>query len=246
MGTTALTIIVPTRNEAPNVFPLLQEVTRHVPVGTKLTFVDDSTDQETVKAIEMAQVVYAQALLIELVHRPEGQRPNGLAGAVALGIQRAEHGSLVIVMDGDLQHPPSVIPSLQAAAGHAEVVVASRYCSGGSADGLDGQWRRTASWLSTLAAKTMFPWALRGVSDPMTGFFAVHRDSVDPSRLLTAGGFKILLELLVTHSRLTRAEVPLQFAVRNGGESKGTLEQGLHYLRQLIRLRLSFTQRLEA
>ena len=51
-------------------------------------------------------------------------------------------------MDGDLQHPPELIPELLANLREDDVdtVVASRYCGeGGSADGLSGGVRRFVS-----------------------------------------------------------------------------------------------------
>ncbi len=238
-----LNIVIPTRNEAENIMPLVAELTRYVPEGTRLIFVDDSSDNLTVLAMQSAQQAF-RGLDIHIEHRSVGFRANGLAGAVTLGIELAKPGTLILVMDGDLQHPPSTIPAILAASEKCEVVVASRYCPGGSTSGLSGPVRYAVSRLSTVLAKAMFPYSLRQVTDPMTGFFAVHRDCVD-TRLLQAAGFKILLELLTRHPHLSRSQVPLQFAARQSGESKGSFDQGVHYLRQLIRLRLTPLKTLE-
>ena len=237
-----LTIVFPTYNEAPNIFPLFKSLKTHLPPGTKthLIFVDDSPNSDTVEAIWAADKAMSfPSLLVNVFHRPSHQR-NGLAGAVILGIQQATT-KYVCVSDADGQHPADTIPAMLAAIklSGVHVVVASRYCEGGSADGLSGSVRHVVSRLSTWVARAMFPHALRGVTDPMTGFFLFERQSIDLDALAQAAGFKILLELLVQHPQLERTQVPLQFAAREGGVSKGTVSQGWLYLSQLVRLRFS-------
>ncbi|MFN8200315.1 MAG: glycosyltransferase [Nakamurella multipartita] len=136
---------------------------------------DDSTD-DTPRVIE--QVARTAVLPVRMIHRtaPEG----GLGGAVVEGMRTAT-GTWCVVMDGDLQHPPELIPVLVARgeSSGADVVVASRYCGEGSADGLAGGVRRLVSSGSTLLTKSMFPRRLRDCTDPMTGFFAIWREPVD-------------------------------------------------------------------
>lgn len=253
-----LVVVAPTFNEAGNVGPLLRQIAASVPnpQRTGVLFVDDSPNDLTIKAIEAARDS-VPALTVVAYHRPPSARGGGLASAVTLGFESVPSDALVVIMDADLQHPPCTIPKMieQAALTGADLVVASRYCRGGSADGLgksnvDGEQptsrfkehlhrlvRHTISRLSTLISIILFPRVLRGVTDPMTGFFLVRRSAIDPA-LLKASGFKILLELLVTHPQLSRTEVALQFGTRIHGESKGTTAQGLYYLKQLLRLRL--------
>ena len=146
-------------------------------------------------------------------------------------------------MDADLQHPPSLVPELVAAGekAGAELVVASRYVAGGGRAGLDGGYRRLASDLCTLLARAAFYWQLRGVSDPMSGFFAVRASSLDPG-VLRPFGYKILLELIV-RCRLTRIiEVPYQFQERHAGVSKSGLREGCRFLRHVVMLRFASTR----
>jgi cellulose synthase/poly-beta-1,6-N-acetylglucosamine synthase-like glycosyltransferase/putative flippase GtrA len=143
----------------------------------------------------------------------------------------------IIVMDGDLQHPPETIPTMIQTAEHYDMVMASRYRKGGSAIGLDGSIRHLVSRGSTMLAKAFFPVRLRQVTDPMTGFFLFNRRKVDAAKLRPKG-FKILLEILATHPKMTVAEVPLQFAERVNGESHGSLKQGLEFCSQMVNLRV--------
>ena len=109
--------------------------------------------------------------------------------------------------------------------------------SGGGRDGL-GAARDVISKSFTVFARRAFPRRLRGVSDPMSGFFLVRRAALDPEALRPTG-FKILLEILVRTPGLRRAEVSYEFAPRHAGDSKASLKQGVVYLRHLARLRLA-------
>ena len=132
-GMQALSVVVPTRNEAGNIVRLLDELEAVLPGMPEIIFVDDSTD-ETPDVIE-AERARRRWLRIVLIHRSEGERSDGLAGAVVRGLERAG-APWVCVMDADLQHPPECVPDLLACAvaGDVDVVVGSRYCGTGSSD----------------------------------------------------------------------------------------------------------------
>jgi dolichol-phosphate mannosyltransferase len=171
---------------------------------------------------------------VRLIHREKGV--GGLSGAVIEGI-KASTSDWCLVMDGDLQHPPEMIPVLIETGDTtgADVVVASRHVKGGSNEGLNGLGRKLVSNGSTIATKAMFPISLRNVTDPMTGFFAVRRASVDIDTLKPRG-FKILLEIL-SRGKLKVAEEPFIFGERFAGESKANFMQGIRFMMQLASLR---------
>lgn len=233
-----ITLVIPTFNEADNIPELLDQITAAVPPGREVTvlFVDDSTD-DTPEIIEKEAL--RMPLKVSVHHRsvPVG----GLGGAVMEGIDRS--GSRwVVVMDADLQHPPALLPELieQGEETGAELVVASRYAGGGDRSGLANRYRVLVSGASTSAAKLLFPKALREVTDPMSGYFAIRRDVIGRAQGSGAPrplGYKILLELIVRCRPRSVAEVPYDFGVRHAGESKSTVREGLRFLRHLIRLR---------
>ena len=235
-----LTILVPTRNEAENVKPLLRRLLATVEPGTVVLFVDDS-DDDTPHVIQAAQEGEFGSLAIRLLHRSGAQRTGGLGGAVLAGLERTDT-PWVCVMDGDLQHPPEVVPRLLEAArtARADLVVGSRYVAGGRNEGL-GALRTVVSWGSTVLAKAMFPHRLRAIRDPMSGFFLFRREAlIQP---MTPRGFKILLEIAVRHPDLVRCEVPFVFVERVLGTSKGTIREGFRYLRLLAEMRWSLWRR---
>jgi putative flippase GtrA len=230
------TVIVPTRDEAANVKPLLARLASSMgDAVAEVLFVDDSSDG-TADAIRTAG--RHSGMAVRLIHRGVKARPGGLSGAVVLGLTHAR-GTWAVVMDGDLQHPPELVARM-VAIGQArglDLVVGSRKIGDGRSDGLSSGYRHTISGVSTLAAKTLFPHRLSRLSDPMSGFFAVRLAALDLDRLRPTG-FKILLEIAVRQPQLLVAEVPFVFGTRTEGQSKASIREGLRYLRHLSRLRL--------
>jgi dolichol-phosphate mannosyltransferase len=234
-----VTVVVPTFNEGGNVRELVRQLAVAMPT-CEVLFVDDSTD-DTPRVIE--DVAATSEVTVRLIAR--GRKGlGGLAGAVAEGITAAR-GKYVVVMDGDLQHPPALVPELVALARHGDMSVASRYCGDGDASGLSGHYRRLVSSGSTALARGLFPRRVgHKCTDPMTGFFCVRRNAIDLHRLRPRG-FKILLEVLATHD-LRVAETPFVFGVREEGESKASWKNGLDFLYQIVNLRLGRASRFAA
>ena len=236
------TVVVPTFNERGNVAELVRRLDEALAGrDAEILFVDDSTDDT---ADEVRRVAATSSLPVRLMHREPEAREGGLAGAVAAGIAAAR-GEYVVVMDGDLQHPPELVPLLRDSAGQVDMVVASRYCGAGDSSGLSSSWRRAVSSGSTLLARSCFPRRVgRVCTDPMTGFFCVRRDAVQLDRLRPRG-FKILLEILARHD-LDVAELPFAFGERHDGESKASWRNGAQFLYQMLALRMGRMARFAA
>lgn len=229
-----LSIILPTRNEAGNIHLLLTRIegaTRGIP--TQVVFVDDSTDETPDVIKEIGGLYPLQTTLI--VRSPE-QRTDGLGGAVVAGLQAAQ-APWVCVMDADLQHPPELIPQLleQAQTKNADMVIASRRSKDSNAKSL-GAVRNFISRTLDVFARLMFPAHLRGIADPLTGFFLARRDAISPEKLKPRG-FKILLEILVRFPTLYVTEVPFDFGMRHTGKSKASPQEVWRYISMLWNLR---------
>jgi glycosyltransferase involved in cell wall biosynthesis len=235
-----LSIIVPTRNESRNIIPLLDRIRDALRDSSfEVIFVDDSTD-DTVRQIEAVKAHYP--FHIAVIARPP-ERRNGLGMAVVEGIRVAQ-SDWVVVMDGDLQHPPEVIQRLvkQAHSTDADLVAGSRLTAGGGTEGLDWK-RKIISRSLAVMSRFIFPKNLRTVTDPMTGFFLFRRAAVNID-LLQPKGFKILLEILVRCPKLRVAEIPFKFAARHAGESKAHPREMLRLFQQMAELRFAPHQHL--
>lgn len=227
-----VTVIVPTYNERDNVAELVARTAAALAGrDAEILFVDDSTDDT---ALEVERVAADAPLPVRVIHREDNT--GGLGGAVVVGLKAAA-SDLCIVMDGDLQHPPELLPSLldRHDEGGADVVAASRYIGGGDTSGLGTAVRFGVSRAATWLTRAMFPIRLARSTDPMTGFFLVDRSRLDLDALRPQG-FKILLEILA-RTDLRIAEVPMEFAERRHGTSKASLRQGATFIAHLARLR---------
>jgi len=232
-----VTVVIPTRNEAGNVDALVAALTDALDgVRAEVIFVDDSDDETPATVARAASG--SRNLPIALIHRPAGERDNGLGGAVLAGLAAAR-GRYVCVMDGDLQHPPAVIHRLLAHADENELdlVLASRFANGSRVASLSAP-RRAVSKTLIGATRLLFPRRLGSITDPLTGFFVVRRDAVDLTAL-RPDGFKILLEILLRTPGLRAGEVGFDFAERHAGTSKASLRELGRYARLVARLRIA-------
>jgi dolichol-phosphate mannosyltransferase len=150
-------------------------------------------------------------------------------------------GDMVVVMDADLQHPPESIPPLiRELESGAALVVASRYAKGGS-PGRRSPGRILLSRGAEGAAKLLLRDA-RGLSDPVSGFFAFRRAIFRPVNPLYRG-YKLLLFVLVMSHGHRVAEVPFTFVPRATGSSKVT--QGFSFIPAFL-VEILLAKRLEA
>jgi len=231
MSTPELSLVIPTFNEREGIAQLLAELKAALDgIAWEIVFVDDSTDGTDLILAEIART----DARVRVLHRAENR--GGLAGAVVEGL-RIVRGTYICVLDADLQHPPTRIPDLLAAArlSDAEVVIASRYVPGGSASGLDGPLRQLYSRGLKLLSRCVFPRRLSGITDPLGGYFLLHRSVVEGAELRPIG-YKILLEILVRGHWATAREIPYRFEARHAGASKADMRQGIRFLRHLARL----------
>ncbi|ABQ35989.1 MULTISPECIES: glycosyltransferase family 2 protein [Bradyrhizobium] len=106
----AVSIVVPVRNEAGNITPLITEIAAALDGlwPYEIIYVNDGSTDET-----------AQRLAEEMARRPNlrvlrHERSTGQSAAVRSGI-RAAHGAMVATLDGDGQNNPAFLPDLIAA-----------------------------------------------------------------------------------------------------------------------------------
>ncbi len=232
-----LSVVVPTRNEAPNVALLEQRLSAALAGtsdGWELIFVDDSDDATP----EVVTGLTNAGRPVRLLHRQAGNRPGGLGGAVQEGFKLAR-GTVLVVMDADLQHPPEVVPALVAPvlSGEAALVAGSRYGWAGADAGLAGPGRQFVSRVCRALVHLVVP-VSRPLQDPMSGLFAFRRSLLD-GVVLRPQGYKILLEVTVRTRPAPVRNIGFDFGPRNAGRSKATLREGVVFLGHLSRLVLT-------
>jgi len=225
-----LTIIVPTFNERANVATLVERLHAALAdVAWRVIFVDDNSPDGTAEAVKSIAAADPRVQCLRRIGR------RGLAGAVVEGML-ASASPYVAVIDGDLQHDETLLPAMLKAlrAGEAQLVIASRYTAAANAEveGLAPTRQfvsQFANWLGRLVLR-------QHVSDPVSGFFMIRRELVDPvAGKLATEGFKILFDLIASQpTPLKIVELPYTFKERVAGASKLDQRVVVDYLGLLI------------
>ena len=209
-------IVLPTYNERDNIEIHLRTV-HDLGVPVDVLVVDDASPDGTADA---ARRLGEELGGISVLERPG---KNGLGSAYRAGFERAlgDGYDVVISMDADLSHDPSVIPTmLELITAGADAVIGSRYVPGGGTTDWPFHRRQLSKWGNayTRTALRLSP------HDCTSGFRAYRADAlrvIDPTST-HAEGYAFLTELV---RRLDRAgntivETPIVFRDRELGKSK--------------------------
>jgi dolichol-phosphate mannosyltransferase len=208
-----LSLILPTFNEAKNLpvmIPKIEEILQSV--EHEIIIVDDNSPDNTWRiAQEMSEKV-KNLHVIRRVGR------HGLSSAVVEGFLAAK-GDVLAVADADGQHDLSILPIMFAEVkSGSNIAIGSRYTEGGSV----GKWDERRHSMSRFATAISMLVCKVDVRDPMSGFFAIDRQTFEKAlHKLNPKGFKILLDFLVNvPKKTTVTEIPFIFGERIHGKSK--------------------------
>ncbi|CAK9033909.1 Parkin coregulated gene protein homolog (Hypertension-related protein 1-like protein) (PARK2 coregulated gene protein), partial [Durusdinium trenchii] len=202
--------------------------TRKAKLEVELVLVDDFSGAGTEETKAVVQELRKEGYAIDVqVRMPE--QGKGLSSAVVHGLRLAKF-PVLLCMDADLQHEPESVPDVAGPVlrGEADFAVGSRNVQGGTAEDFPLH-RRIISWIATALALPLTP-----CRDPMSGFFALRKDTFEEGLpRLNPMGYKIGLELMVRCRCQRVKDVPITFRDREAGESKLTMKQNLYYLAHL-------------
>jgi dolichol-phosphate mannosyltransferase len=211
------TVLVPTYNESANLEPMLRALAGVLREGDRVLVIDDNSPDGTG---ELADRLAEELAFVEVLHR---ERKLGLGPAYIAGFRRAlaEGAELILEMDCDFSHDPADVPRLIAAAEDgADVVLGSRYVSGGGV----GNWGALRRAISRGASfyTAFFLWM--GVKDPTGGFKCFRRRVLETVDLdaVTARGYAFQIEMTyrAKQAGFKVVEVPITFSDRTTGHSK--------------------------
>jgi dolichol-phosphate mannosyltransferase len=231
-------VVVPTYDEADNLEPLVRTVLPLLASATeryRVLIVDDSSPDGTG---EIADRLALELDSLEVLHRTE---KDGLGRAYAAGFERALAGGaeLVIQMDADFSHDPAHLPALIAAAADADLVIGSRYVSGGGVTEW-GALRRLLSRGGSWYARTILGVPVRDLTG---GFKCFRRDLLEQLSLAgfqTAGfGFQVEVTYRALRAGARVREVPILFRNRRVGASKMSSRILVEALWRVLELRLT-------
>jgi dolichol-phosphate mannosyltransferase len=101
-----LSVVIPVRNEAPNIAPLVAEIEAALAaIPHEIVYVDDGSTDGTLQALRQARA--AGAPVRALRHRDS----CGQSAAIITGV-KAARGAWIATLDGDGQNDPADIPRL--------------------------------------------------------------------------------------------------------------------------------------
>jgi dolichol-phosphate mannosyltransferase len=209
-------VCLPTYDERENLEPMVRALGAVLGPDDRVLVIDDSSPDGTG---EIADRLAAELAWVEVLHRP---RKEGLGRAYLDGFRRAlaDGAELVLELDCDFSHDPADVPRLIAAADAADLVLGSRYVSGGGTRNW-GLVRRAISRWGSLYAQVRL--GLR-VRDLTGGFKCYRREVLETSdlRAIRSRGYAFQIE---TTYRAVRAgfrvlEIPIRFTDREVGGSK--------------------------
>jgi len=210
----AYAIIIPTLNEARNITALierLENVLHHL--DWEAIFVDDASTDGTVEELRSWALRTPRVRFLRRVGR------RGLSSACVDGMMSTA-AEYLAVMDADLQHDENLLPAMfeTLASDDANLVVASRYMEEGGTGSWDKNRVSLSKFATWVAGKTM----KARCSDPMSGFFALHRGIIDAvAEKVQSRGFKILFDILTQPGLLLSIrEFPYVFRERVAGSTK--------------------------
>lgn len=224
-----LAVIVPTFNERDNVLELAARLARALGgIAFEVVVVDDDSPDGTAELVRELSLHDPRFRCLQRIGR------RGLASACIEGML-ATSAPFLAVIDADLQHDERLLTGMLEVlrSGRADVVVASRYLEGTEVPGW-AEERRLASRLATRLVAGI-P-RLRGLSDPLSGFFMLTREAFESSvRSLSAVGFKLLLDILLSSPQPLRVvELPYRFRERLLGRSKLDTRVAVEFLALLL------------
>jgi len=216
-----LLTVAPTYDEKENVAEFMARVAAE---GSDLLIVDDASPDGTAEIVR--QTAAALKVRVSLMCR-RGKLGLGTAYVDAYRWVLAHQPAydVIVQMDVDFSHEPSMIPKLAAAARSSGVAVGSRYVLGGSMP----DWpfhRRLLSWGANLYARTILNLRFGGYQlyDGTAGFVAWRRDAlarVFSAPIMSRGyAFQIETKFRATRQGYRPVELPITFRDRRLGVSK--------------------------
>jgi dolichol-phosphate mannosyltransferase len=215
-------VVVPTYNEADNISTMVGELLALGLPGLEILVVDDDSPDGTGQIAD--DLVRQHPERVHVLHRT-GERGLGTAYVAGFGYALDHGADYVIQMDADFSHSPSYIPQFLDSIEDYDVVVGSRYVSGGS---LDEQWgfgRYLLSWW----ANSIYTHLILGVKvkDATAGFKCWRRATLEGIGLerVRSNGYVFQVEMAYLTEKLGYRflEIPIHFEDRRIGQSKMTM-----------------------
>jgi dolichol-phosphate mannosyltransferase len=227
-----ISIILATYNERENIRETIGGIRGSLGKDAEIIVVDDDSPDQTWRLVDELNDAR-----VKLIRR---QSTRGLASAFNRGIMESR-GEIVGWMDADTTMPPSLLPVMIRELCTHDVVIGSRYASGGSD-------RR--HWMRVLASRAINRFAGivlgYGIRDYDSGFVVLRRSVFDKVSIIPTGYGAYFMEFVYNCCRkgFRVREIPYTFTDRTRGVSKSFpslwkfLVTGLGYVARILAARI--------
>jgi dolichol-phosphate mannosyltransferase len=226
-----LLVVVPTYIEKENIGNLLSMLL-NLAEKPDILVVDDNSPDGTGELVQKISLVHQGRVF--LIQR---ESKLGIGSAHILGFRFGleKNYPYVLTMDADLSHNPKYISEMVRLAANADIIIGSRYVTGGGTRHW-GLVRSVLSRIANLLAKNMLGLKARDC----TAGFRLYREDVlgalDFDRIYSQG-YSFLIEVLYKCQRkgFRIAEVPIIFENRRAGPSKISKQEIAKAVKTLVK-----------
>lgn len=219
-----LSIVILTHNEAENIkilIPRIKAAIEQLPIEHEILIMDGKSSDETV---EIATSLGCRVIV---------QNRSGYGNAFRQAFKEAQ-GEYIINIDADCSHNPKFIKNLWEKRHGNQLVIASRYISGGRAE-----MPFIRNMLSIILNR-VYAFVLSLPFKDLSSGFRLYRTS-DVKKIIddvSANDFDVLLEVLIRCycEGYNIAETPFSYEPRSFGKSSAKiLKFGISYIRTLLK-----------
>jgi dolichol-phosphate mannosyltransferase len=212
-------VVVPTFNEAENLPALVAELRTLALPRLSVLIVDDNSPDGTGRVADALAERFPGAVFVR--HRTEKQ---GLGRAYIDGFSQAltMDADFIVQMDADFSHPPSAIPTMLQTIQDCDVVVGSRYVSGGQLDERWSWWRRFLSWWANeIWSRQLLNLEARDITAGFKCWRRATLQGIGVERVFCDGyAFQVEMAYLTERLGYRVKEIPIYFEDRRIGKSK--------------------------
>lgn len=222
----ALTIVIPTYNEAENLKAMVETLLALDLSALQILVVDDNSPDGTGDVADALALAFndpsSSRPRIKVLHR-SAKAGLGTAYVAGMTLALADGADYIVQMDADFSHSPAYIPQMLGVleSMDADVVIGSRYVPGGSLDERWSWWRRFVSWWANLYSRAILGLRIR---DMTAGFKLWRRSALEAIGLqnVQSNGYSFQVEMAFLSEKLGLriVEVPIHFEDRRIGQSK--------------------------
>ncbi|MDO8500072.1 MAG: polyprenol monophosphomannose synthase [bacterium] len=210
-------IIIPTYNECENIVLLMDELLRLMPKDTRILVVDDGSPDGTG---DLVDDYLRHDSRVSLMRRPQKAGMGSAYQAAFREVLKEGNDDCIVTMDADFSHNPGYVSKLVKEAETHDLVIGSRYVSGGEVS----NWsvgRRVLSLGGNFYARLITGMPIR---DLTAGFSCMRTDFLRnvPYAEVRSKGYAwwIALRMLFRRRGARMIEIPIIFSERRAGASK--------------------------